>query len=85
MIHILKRIGIDTRIVAKIENNVLEYDDELIVRIIEELPSTKLKRHNLKVETNDLIEKLKNRLYSPYSISEREKPEFEIYRYKREI
>lgn len=84
MIHILKHSGIDTSIVAKIEDGVLEYDDELIGRIIEELPNTKLKRHNLKVEA-DFIERLRNRLYSPYSISETEKPEFELYRFKKEL
>ena len=72
MFRITKHQGIDYFIVGKVYDNVIEYDDEILGRIAEELYDGDF---NL----------FRKKLYHPYFINEIDKPEFEIYKFKKEL
>lgn len=71
MFHILKNCKLDSVIVGKVTDKIAEYDDEVLGRIFEEIGCEK--------------ETLLKKLYNPYYVSESEKPDFEIYRFKKEL
>lgn len=74
------------RIVGRIDNNVLEYDEEMMGRILEEIWDIKpYKRCDGKIKEGKKIDVLKDKLYNPYFVSEDESPEFEIYKFKKEL
>lgn len=86
MIYIKKHERFKDRIVGKLEGEVLEYDEETVGRIIEETWNLiSYKKEEGRAERGTKIDLLNDRLCSPYYISENEKPEFEIYKYKKEL
>lgn len=85
MIYILKHDQIDNHIVGRLDENIFEFDDEILGRILEEVwdQDIRIREGNKKIKTEERREKIKARLYNPYFLSEDESPEFEIYRYKK--
>ena len=87
MTYILKRSNIENKIVGRLNENTLEYDDEILGRIVEEVWGQDINRSegNKKFKIKEKKEIIKSRLYSPYFVSENEFPEFEIYKFKKEL
>ena len=86
MIYIKKHDNLKDRIVGKIDGDKLESDDQMLIRIVEEvwgLPQIK-KEGNKKLPGTKL-DLLKARLYNPYFLSENENPEFELYKYETDL
>ena len=84
MFHVLKHEGIDSRIVGRYDKE-FEYDDEILGLIYDRIKDCVCykKIGNKKLRCDSMQTKFENRLYWPYFISTREKPEFEIYRFKK--